>query len=192
MSGTWASGWVTGDVVTAAEFTKGMGAISAVTLGSAQATLDVSGIVDDYGDLEIEYLVRGAAASSTVNLLLRFNNDSGSNYDYQTIVTSAGATSSGETFGATSGQVGVIPAASAAAGLAAGGTIHIPGYAGTAFNKVANCYAAYKVGTSSGNLTKRDHSIFWRSSAAITRVTLLLSSGNFDAGSYMALRAKGI
>lgn len=192
MSGTWATGWVAGDVVTAAEYAKGVGAISAVTLGSAQATIDVSSIVAGYGDLEIEFLARGDTAATTANLFLRFNNDSGANYDYQVLVASAGTVSSAETFGQTSGAVGVIPAASAGASLAGGGIIHIPGYAGTTFNKVALCTTTYKIGTSSGNMTKRDNAIFWRNSAAITRVTLLLSAGNFATGSYVVVRVKGI
>jgi hypothetical protein len=59
MSGTWASGWATGDVVTAAEIAKGVGAIYDTTLGIASASIDVTPIVGTYAHLIFE--LRGAA-----------------------------------------------------------------------------------------------------------------------------------
>lgn len=110
MSGSWATGWATGDVVTAAEFAKGVGCIYDTTLGVGAASIDVTGIVGSYAHLLIVAYVRSDTAASATGLLTRFNGDTGANYTGAATSTATSVTSGSST-------IGGIPAATATSGL---------------------------------------------------------------------------
>lgn len=192
-SASWANGWLTNDVVTASEFAKGIGAIYDTTLGSAAATIDVTGIVAVYAHLMIEVYGRGDTAATATNLTMRFNNDSAANYDYQLTVVAGAVTSPAEVFGATSLYCGAIPANTAGANLLSQNRIEIAHYAGATNNKTALVQFGYKIGTTAAasNVNVGAVGGFWRSSAAINRITLLPAAGNFVAGTRVTIYAMG-
>lgn len=191
MSGSWATGWVTGDVVTAAEFKKGMGAIYDTTLGVASASVDITGIVADYAHLRLVAYLRGDTAATAIVVNARFNNDSAANYDVQSLTGTGSGPSASESFGQTSVRVGRCAAASAGANLFGIIVVDIPHYAGSANNKIALSHCADKIGTATTNIVNEHNSAAWRSSAAISRITLLPSAGNFAAGSRVTLYGMG-
>lgn len=192
MSGTWGTGWATGDVVTAAEYTKGAGAVFDSTLSSAAASFDITSINGSYAHLLLTLYLRGDTAAATTTALLRFNADTAANYDYQRLSGSAATASAVETFAATSIQIAsVIPANTAGANLFAQIDVWIPHYAGSANNKDVVASFAHKQGTATGNLTVGDVAGFWRSNSAITQITVLPGAGNFAAGSRATLHVFG-
>jgi hypothetical protein len=142
-----------------------------------------------YTHLEIRYAGRSdKSAVNAEDLSIRFNADSGGNYDTELLYngsdTSAAAFAG---YAGTSGTIGIIPAATATANRAGGGTIRIFDYRGTTFDKVvtAECHAAF--GTTTGLLFTRLFGVTWRSTAAITSVTVLLGSGNYVSGTVLSL-----
>lgn len=141
-----------------------------------------------YRHLKIIGNVRGDTAATAIAINLSFNGDTGTNYDRQ-IVQGVGATASAtENLGINPNQgIMVVPAASATAGLSGYGEITIPDYRGTTFQKCAFSTTFNKTGTSTGLMTARVVAYAWRSTAAITSITLTCSAGNFAAGTKFTL-----
>lgn len=196
MSGTWASGWVTGDVVTAAEFKKGAGAILDSTAAGAQASWDSNTILGGvlptgYAHLEIVLQARGDTAAATANMYLRFNNDSAGNYDWQRDYGTASSATAAEGFAAAQIDMGFFPAASATASTAGDCRIWVPNYNGTTFHKNATSSWGSTGGTGTGTLFSGNNSGKWRSTSAITRIQILPSAGNFAAGTRITVYAYG-
>lgn len=191
MPATWTSGWASGDIVTAAEFTKGMGAIYDTTLTGVAANVDVTGIVGTYAHLRVVTYARSDLAAGNSSINLRFNNDTAANYDIQYSGASTGTPAAFETFAATSIQVGTIPANTAGANLFGAAIIDIPHYAGSANNKVTVAKSSHKQGVAVGNLQAAVFAGFWRSNAAINRITFLPGGGNFQIGTRITIYASG-
>lgn len=190
MTGTWPTYWATGDVVTAAEFAKGAGAIYDTTLGS-DGGVDVQNITGSYAGLLLELYMRSNVVATNDTIVLRFNNDSGANYDYQRIYGSAAVATASEAFGQTTLTVGVCPGASAGAGDMSACHVFIPHYAGTSFNKVVIARTFVKWGTASGNMQARIDGGAWRSNSAINRILFTCSAGAPATGSRITIRALG-
>lgn len=191
MTGTWATGWATGDIVTAAEFKKSAGSIFDSALGASAASIDVTSISSAYAHLMITLYLRSDAAAGIVNGLMRFNGDTAANYDYQFAQGVAAAASAGETFAATSIQASTIPANTAGANLFGMSTIFIPNYANSTNNKQCICVSSFKSAATTGNMAAQIFGASWRSNAAINRVTILASSGNLVSGSRVTIDALG-
>jgi hypothetical protein len=150
---------------------------------SGVGTITFSAIPQIYSNLEIRYTARGTQAATSTALGLQFNGDAGANYDTQ-LSRAVNATFTGaEVIASTSIVIGQISAASATAGLVGGGKINIYNYRGTTFNKVCDATDTYKTSNASGNIAIDTRGGAWRSTAAITSVTLGLASGNYEAGS---------
>jgi hypothetical protein len=190
-TGTWPLGWATGDIETAAEFKKGIGCISDTTLGGSAANVDITSIVATYAHLLIVSYARGDTAAANTALNVRFNNDTAANYDFQRLTGGAATVSAFEAFAQTSIISCFIPANTAGANLFNASLVFIPHYAGSANNKVALSLASVKLGTTTGSLATYLHGGFWRSSAAINRITLLPAAGNFVAGTRVSLYGMG-
>lgn len=191
-SASWLNGWLTGDLVTAAEFQKSAGSISDTTLGSAAANINVTSIPGGYAHLLIHLYARSDNASANTTCLMRFNGDTAANYDYQQLRGSATTSTAAEAFAQTSMLVAnAIPANTATANVFGGIDIWIPNYAGSANNKCAISSFAHKEGTATTNLQAGETAAFWRSNSAITQVTLLPGAGNFNTGTRMTVYVFG-
>lgn len=191
MTGTWPLAWATGDVVLAAEFKKGIGAIFDTTLGGSAANVDITSITGLYAHLLLVVYARGDNASASIGFNMRFNNDATANYDAQGIVGSAAAIVSSELFAQNQISHGQIPANTAGANLFNASVMFVPHYAGSANNKTVLSVTSLKTGTSSGSLLNYFQGGFWRSNAAINRITLLPVSGNFVTGTRVTLYGMG-
>ena len=169
----------------------GGGALSVIgesVLGSAAASIDFSSIPATFRHLLIEFWGRSTDASTGTGLIIRFNGDTASNYDYQRDLgngTTALATSAA---GTNLPLVGFVVGANATAGRAGAVSIRIPGYASTAFNKLALGVGGSVQGTATSGFLGENSFVNWRSTAAINQVTLSLQSGgNFAAGTIATL-----
>lgn len=171
--------------------TAGVAVISDQTLSGAAATITFSSIPATYKELRVILQGRGDTAASAVNVSLRFNADTGANYDRQFFQGNVSAASAGESFAQTSAQVGTLSAATSPANAAGQIAIEIPNYTGAVFQKTAEARTGFKSSTASGGLLMQDSSIFWRNTAAITQIDLIASAGNFIIGTRATLYGIG-
>lgn len=158
-------------------------------IGSSQASFDITSIPGTGTTIEIELFARSDRASNADDFVrMRFNNDSGSNYDniftqlFPGVNVSSGFT---ENFGVTGFDRALyVPAATATASRFGGGRIVIPNYAGTAGHKFYESHGFQVLGTSTTNIRTIICGGDWRSTSAITRVTITpLNGSNFVTGS---------
>jgi hypothetical protein len=191
MSGSWAAGWAVNDIVTAAEFKKGVGMVADSTLGAAAASIDFTGLPTTYAHLMVFLHARGDTAATWMLASLRFNNDSGANYYQQRINGTAAAVSASESLAQTALPVGDIPAGSAPAGIGGSCVVFIPGYSTGSFSKGVSSVNAAPAGTATGTLATEVRSGFWNSGANINRITLTASAGNFAIGTRATVYAFG-
>lgn len=193
MSGSWLAGWATNDIVTAAEFRKGMGMIADSTLGAPAGSIDFSALPTSYGALLIEAQLRGDTAATFTNVNLRFNADAGVNYNYGQISTNGTTVATTEQYGQVSIIPGVIPAATAPTSAGGPLMVLVPNYGGTTFHKnTLSLVASNNADAGPNQMNMAFGQGRWKSTAAITRVTLLPSAGSFVAGSRMTIWAQGV
>lgn len=181
----------TGDLITAAQWNRLPEMLADSTLGAAAASFDFTGIPAHWSHLMIVAYLRGDAVTTSRAVNVRFNNDSGGNYDRQLYNAGAATVAGAEAFGATSGQVGSMPAASATADVFGTLSVIIPHYAGTVDQKACRSDYSEKRGVTTGLINMGGSCVYWRSAAAINRITLLPESGNFDIGSRASVYGMG-
>jgi hypothetical protein len=157
------------------------------TLGGDAANIDFTSIPSHYAHLMLVCYLRGDTAAVTTNCNIRFNNDTAGNYDYQSVFGSAATASAAEAFAQAAAAIGTIPANSAGANLFDCITVEIAHYANSANNKASVSQWAMKYGTATTNMSAGTLAQFWRSNAAINRITLLPVAGSFRAGSRITL-----
>lgn len=129
--------------------------------------------------------LRGSASADESRLDIRFNSDSGNNYDYQQMFTD-GASSVGAAMQQAQNKIQTLqfPAANATTNFIGGGIMNILDYAGSGFKEV--------VGHGGQSYTSQRsvlHSGQWRSTSAITLITGIISAGNFVNGGKASLYA---
>ncbi len=161
--------------------------LAQVILGAAAANIDFNGISGSYTNLVLELLLRGDTVASSVSVALIFNNDGGANYDDQYVVAAAAVMTAAEVFATTAIPIGSMAAANAAVGLFTQYTFKVNGYSSAVAQKVAQTTVSRKLGVASGDLSTITRASFWRSTAAITRITLTPAAGNFGIGTQATL-----
>lgn len=164
-----------GDFVFIEEQTpSGVGTITFSSLGS-------------YTHLELRYAARSSQSANFDGINLRFNGDTGANYDAQSLFGVNTTPGAGEGIAATSLGMGAISAATSASGNVGAGTLNIYDYRGTTFHKAVVLISTRKDSNASAGTVVNQLAGAWRSTSAITSITILLSAGNFDAGSKFTL-----
>ena len=146
-----------------------------------------SSIPGTYRALKLVWQARSSVSALTEALSLRFNADTGSNYDRQVLQAGATSVQGTETFAASSAGIGPITGATAPTNQTGSGRIEIPNYAGTTFFKRGTGVASVCFGTATGSMQVQENGIQWRSTAAISSLTAFLASGNFVTGSKLQL-----
>lgn len=171
-----------GDIVTATQLNLLPIQIGDSTLSGTAASFDFTSIPSWGSSLLLVLYLRGSVAAASVGWTVRFNADSGSNYDFIGMGGNSSSVSVAETFGSTGFGIGTVPGSSAPANVFGGLIIEIPHYANSINNKVAFFKGADKRGTSAGSLVTRSDTGFWRSNSAINEVTVLPASSTWAAG----------
>lgn len=161
--------------------------IATQTIGTAVATVTFSSIPQTYTDL---VFVGSTYYSASVTMVVRFNNDSATNYSYTVLGGSNAAPGSGAYSGRNSNissvnLVGYYATTNSNANIFAPTVANFMNYSNTTtYKSLLSRSFAFDNGTGT------DVELFaglWRSTAAITRVDLLTSSGNFAVGSTFTL-----
>ncbi len=152
------------------------------TLTAVAASIDTGTLSQAYRDLRMVVEARSDTVAQFTNLTVRFNGDTGANYDLARLDSAGGAANSSNTFAQTAINGGFLSAASATAGTVGTMALTVPDYTGTAWQK-----ELHGTGYSGGNGATAN-SFFngmsgrWRNAAAITSVQFGLAAGNFVAG----------
>lgn len=163
-------------------------------LTESQATVVFPSVPQNFRGLRLVWQARADNNSATQCIGVQFNGDSGTNYD-QISDDSAGVATQ---LNAPALAFSYIAGSGSTANAAASGVLYISNYAGTTFFKDANSLGRIQSGPS-GSFSNRTErwSGTWKSTAAITSLTLLTGStptfaatANFLAGSYFGLYAE--
>ena len=157
------------------------------TLVGNQASIDTGagGFSTAFDHLQVVILARTAEAAVLSSLVLNFNGDGGANYDYQRMRV-VNTTVAGEITLATTGIVIACAGASAQAGAFSAIDFLIPAYSQTVAHKSFVLMGGLAEDTAADNRTSLQGNR-WRSTAAITRIVLSPSGGNFVAGTRLTV-----
>lgn len=157
--------------------------IAQTVLGSAAASISFTSIAGTYETLRVVLTGRSAVAANSDTVILRFNNDSGTNYDWQSVIHQGATSTPASSTSQTQGVAGVVPGTSTTGGVGQTEVV-IPGYARTTFQKTCHASMFYY---SAGTTLLRTVGTLWKSTAAITRVDLIGNGGNLAAGTVATL-----
>lgn len=150
-----------------------------VLLLSDTSEFDFTSISSAYKHLRIIGYLRSDFASGQDSVSLRFNGDSGSNYDYLHMrIRHSADFATAEGVGATFILLAYVAAANSPANAFDGFEVSIPNYANTGNEKTLRSWASNKAAETTGNLDTRDAVGWWRSNAAINRITIVPSGGS--------------
>lgn len=161
------------------------------TLGADAASIDTGGggIAATADHLLVYLLLRTTEAVTEANGFLRFNNDSGANYDRH-VLRVDNVTISGIILNAQTEIALTLLGANAQAGAFAAVTLHIPSYRQTTAHKSFTSASVALEDTAADSRIEQGGGR-WRNTAAITRMAVGPSSGNFLAGSRMTIYGLG-
>jgi len=165
-----------------------------VILAADSATVVLSGIPATMIHLALTMQLRDSDAASAAETRLRFNGDSGANYDSQQLTNTAATTLVGsESFAQTGMLVGAHPAANAPAEASGATMVIIPHYTNTTAQKTAVSYSGYKIQSSANGMNARFCTGHWRNTSAITSVTIFTTSaGQLVTGSRVTVYGIGV
>jgi hypothetical protein len=144
------------------------------------------------GWLNLRVVLSGAtdaAAVSETFLLLQYNGDTGSNYDYQQHGASNTTASASDGNAQTSLQIGRFPGATSGAGTASGISINIYDYSGPFFT-TSFSMNNHSLGIGAANRRVTVFHGSWRSTAPITQIRIFPTSGNFIPGTIISMYAE--
>jgi hypothetical protein len=161
------------------------------TQSGGSSSVTFSSIPTGYTDLFLVADVRGDTAATSTQVRLTLNGDTGANYDSTYVVGINSAASSVGAFASTSITVLDMPAASATASLSGGLNIQILNYAGTARHKSVLTQGGSRFGATAANMENLSYFADWRSTSAVTSLTLTAQAGNFTADSKFTLYGRG-
>jgi hypothetical protein len=150
-------------------------AIATTTVGSGGAsTIDFTSIPGTYTDLVVKLSAR-STANGAQNTNVNFNSNT-SGYSDKILSGNGSAASSFSSGNTTKGSSCVVPGADYTASTFGNGEIYIPNYAGSN-NK---SFSSDSVTENNATLSYQQmHATLWSNTAAITAISLSLSSGNF-------------
>jgi len=150
--------------------------IATTTLGSAQASIEFTGIPSTYTHFQVRGIGRSTFADTDANVYMQFNSDTANNYSYHyvygngSLVGSGSATSQPETL------VGRITAANSTANRFGTMFADILDYTNTNKFKTVRSITGHD---QNGSGTVWLFSSNWRSTNAVTSIKLYPSAGSF-------------
>lgn len=165
----------------------GMANIFDQTLAVATPEIDTgaNGVPAGYSGLIVTVIARADPAVFSQGWALRFNNDSGNNYQFSW-TDQSGVTLSALFAGPVNGvKVMEGPGANIAAGIFGVAQVFIPGYAATTANKACSALGGFASDSTHSEMVTSLS--VWNNTAAITRIALFTGGGNMVAGSRMTI-----
>jgi hypothetical protein len=131
---------------------------------------------------------QGTQSATNTVYSVQLNGDTGSNYDAVDMTFNNNASISGSAVATTKIFCGWVPAATGVANTSSSGSITIYNYANTTFQKTVEATGMVKTSNAAvtGLFITRNNG-WWRNTAAINRVDVILTSGNFVSGSQVNL-----
>jgi hypothetical protein len=154
--------------------------------GTGTATFGASGTLPQtYKSLVMEYAIRGAQAATYVWLSCYLNNDTTATNYRATLVYGYGA-SYVAAGGGDNAIVSAVAAANAPSGSAGVGVIEIPMYT-LGHNKQILTRSGYRDAAAGNGEFAMNGAAEWENVAAVNRIDLVLSAGNYAAGSTIRL-----
>ena len=148
--------------------------IATQTLGSAASSVTFSSISGSYTDLVL--VINGKTVTSTADLYMRFNNDTGTNYSNTSLIGDGSAVASTRGSG-----VSVIKLNTNSTGDSTVWKINVMNYANTTTYKTTLSRFDYAGGGTEAYVN------LWRDTSAINRIDILPSTGNLDTGMVLTL-----
>ncbi len=163
-----------------------MGKLQEIALTAVAATIDFTAIPATYKHLVVTLTARADGAYPDTDIYLTFNGDTGANYDDQYLSSTGTTGGNSSTLAGAHIRAGLTAGANAPAGVYAETTIDVLNYANTTPRKTVSA-KTYDHGSDTGAGFMIEEAGQWRSTAAITRLTLTPGSGNFAAGTVATL-----
>ena len=159
--------------------------IATVTVGvGGSSSISFSSIPSTYKHLQIRFISRSSDAAAVRGMNITFNGDTAANYTRHQL------SGDGSTTSATGGadendiQAGQVPGSTVASGIMGVGIYDIHDYASTTKFKTMRIFNGFDT---NGSGTIRMQSGLWRSTSAISSLSLILNAGNFIEGTTFAL-----
>jgi hypothetical protein len=156
--------------------------LETTTLGSSQASVTLSVISGAYTDLVLVISAQGTTAGNDQDINMTFNSDTGSNYSRVRLYGNGTSALSTRNTNASNITIGNMPAASSVLG-SGNSIIQIQNYSNNTTFKTS----IIRTNTSSTYGTVFAIFGMWRSTAAITSITLTPAANSFAAGSTFSL-----
>jgi hypothetical protein len=160
----------------------------------SQAILTALGIAggaipQTYAALRLMLVARGDTGGTSTTLLLQCNGDvTIANYFSQRLRGNGGTAGATEVLGLVAGaQLGAIATSGAPAGAAGMTTVEIDNYTGTTFQKLIQALGFNRETAASAGMTMDVWGNAWLNVAALTRLLVKPSAGNFVAGTRATL-----
>jgi hypothetical protein len=165
--------------------------ISTTILGSDQdsVTFDVSSLASTYKHLQLRVVARATTSTESRTMWLRYNGDSGTNYNWHALVAFSDGTLAVRSEAAPNSSVAAvsnIPAASIGANIFGSSVVDILDPFSTTKNKTSRGLGGFMGGTAGFQQSIGLLSSAWRNTAAITSIQVN-SDNNFLAGSRFSL-----
>jgi hypothetical protein len=149
--------------------------------------VDFVSVPSGFSALLVTAWARNTGVSTGVSLRMRFNDDSGNNYDRVYMGADGNVADQGESLAVGVCEFGATPGASSPTNHYGGAWALIPAYDQTDRHKFVIVASVWHRAYASLGGTVRYEAADWRSTAAITKVTVLYLTGGFAAGSVVNL-----
>lgn len=169
--------------------------ITSTAVTSPVGSITFSSIAGTYKGLMLQFTARSSDATSVDSIIMRFNSDTGANYNLA-YVQQYGASSlgGGQSTGKTS-FADIMPftgSSASGAGDVSTYSIWMPGYAGTTYHKHILIQALCVFNAGGYGYYWYNNAGYWASTSAITGISLAPNSGgNFAAGCVFSLYGVG-
>jgi len=156
--------------------------IASTTLGSSAATYTFSSIPGTFTDLVLLSSLRGDRSGvNWEDVWFRFNSDTGTNYSRTYLYGNGSSAGSGRDTSASIMRVMYIPGSLAASNIYSADKVSIFNYSST------NVFKTVLGQTNTSILANSNTVGLWRSTAAITSITIGAEVGNLVSGSTLSL-----
>lgn len=161
--------------------------IDKITVGATgTAQIVFSGIPDSYTNLKLVLVARGTRVDNSTNVLMYFNGDTGTNYNYQYFIAYGASTTANESLNKISMYLGAMPTALSPGPAASQFNVDLSGYR-TPFNKTMWSSNVDYYSYSAGYQKQTTYSGYWKDVSPITSIHLYPQYGGFASGTVAVL-----